>query len=112
MTGRGKILVADPTRLYDFRPRAFQRPLMRRLRLIVLSLVLWTAAPALRAQDAPSPPAPPASAAALPADVTTSHSLRVGDRALGYAATVGALPLLDAKGEKRAELAYVAYLAV
>src|SRR5690348_16764018 len=81
---------------------------MRRLDLIACCLALLVAAPAPRAEDVPKP-APAASANALPADVTTVHTLRVGDRELAYAATVGALPLSDAKGEKRADMAYVAY---
>lgn len=82
---------------------------MHRLRLIALLLVLSITAPALRAQEAPQH-APPPAAGALPADVTTSHTLRTGDRALAYTATIGTLPLMDAKGEKRADMAYVAYV--
>src|SRR5579862_6970390 len=46
---------------------------------------------------------------APPADVTTEHTLRVGNRQLAYRATAGTLPLQDDKGETTADLFYVAY---
>jgi carboxypeptidase C (cathepsin A) len=82
--------------------------------LVLLALLI---APALRAED--SPPAgghpnanAPKSAAAppaLPADATSHHTLALADRALAYSATAGALPISDAKGERKADMFYVAY---
>ena len=84
---------------------------MRRLRDIAL-LLLLAVSPAAYADDPPHPAPPPAAAAnALPADATSAHTLRLGTRDLAYSATVGALPLTDAKGEKRADMTYVAYVA-
>ncbi|MBI3512776.1 MAG: carboxypeptidase, partial [Proteobacteria bacterium] len=64
---------------------------MARITAPILLLALVAAAPALRAEEVASKSTPPA--AALPADATTGHTLRVGDRQLGYSATAGTLPL-------------------
>jgi carboxypeptidase C (cathepsin A) len=56
------------------------------------------------AHGAPSPSPDP-----LPADSTTRHSLHLGDRELAYEATAGSLPLMDVKGERKADMFYVAY---
>lgn len=47
----------------------------------------------------------------LPEPVTTSHTIRLGERSLDYAATAGTLPLRDAKGEVTAEIFHVAYVS-
>jgi carboxypeptidase C (cathepsin A) len=82
-------------------------------------LALLASAPAPRAEDAPKgAPAPHADDAAkktppphvaLPADVTTEHTLTLAGRALAYRATAGSLPISDAKGEHKADMFYVAY---
>jgi carboxypeptidase C (cathepsin A) len=64
-------------------------------------------APAPRAEDAPK--SPPPSHVPLPADVTTDHTLRLADRALAYRATAGTLPISDTKGDRKADMFYVAY---
>lgn len=45
----------------------------------------------------------------LPADATTTRTLKLKDREIAYTAIAGTLPLANAKGEKVAEMAYVAY---
>ena len=49
------------------------------------------------------------SADALPADAVTTHSITLGGRALAYTATAGTLPLTNDKGDRTAEVFYVAY---
>jgi carboxypeptidase C (cathepsin A) len=97
---------ADPCKR---RLAAAEEASMRRSTVIAVLLALLAWAP-VRAQDASHAP-PPAVSTALPAEVTTTHTVRVGGRETAYTATAGALPLLDAKGEKRAEMAFVAYAA-
>ena len=87
---------------------------MNRLRVIAVLLVLLAPLSALSAEDPPkdSPKSgPPAHATPipLPADSTTRHTLRLGDRELAYEATAGSLPLTDTKGERKADIFYVAY---
>jgi carboxypeptidase C (cathepsin A) len=50
-----------------------------------------------------------AAPASLPADAVTSHTIRLGDRELAYTATAGTLALATDKGERSAEIFYVAY---
>ncbi|WP_266158873.1 S10 family peptidase [Dyella silvatica] len=45
----------------------------------------------------------------LPADKTIHQSIRIGGRTLSYDATVGVIPVRDAKGKKIAEVVYTAY---
>ena len=45
----------------------------------------------------------------LPADAHVSQSARVGDRTLKYTATVGSLPVRDAKGNITGEVVFTAY---
>jgi carboxypeptidase C (cathepsin A) len=45
----------------------------------------------------------------LPADKTIKQTVRVGGRSLSYEATVGTIPVRDAKGKKIAEVVYTAY---
>ncbi|HXY99739.1 MAG TPA: septum formation initiator [Stellaceae bacterium] len=89
----------------------------RSLLLLASLLPLRLAAPAL-AQEAPrhAPAEKPAAAAPapspvslLPADSVTHHQVKIGDRQLGYTATAGTLPLRDDKGEKQADIFYVAF---
>src|SRR5579862_5490318 len=94
---------------------------MRRTHALVVLMTLLMAASAPRAADAPHKDAAHKDAAAKPAepaeptrvappvDVTTDHTLRVGNRQLAYRATAGTLPLQDDKGETTADLFYVAY---
>ncbi len=61
--------------------------------------------PGAGAAEAPSPQQPP-----LPADKTTSHSLRIGERELTFNATAGSIPLFDERsGAVTARLAYIAF---
>ncbi len=45
----------------------------------------------------------------LPADKTIHQSVRIGGRSLAYDATVGVIPVRDAKGKKIADVVYTAY---
>jgi carboxypeptidase C (cathepsin A) len=86
------------------------------LLLLASLLLLRLAAPAI-AQDAPrhAPAEKPAAAAAapampmLPADAVTHHQLTLAGKELSYTATAGALPLRDDKGEKQADIFYLAF---
>jgi len=51
----------------------------------------------------------PAAAQALPADAVTTHTITVDGRELAYTATAGSIALADDKGERTAEIFYVAY---
>ncbi|HEY2624011.1 MAG TPA: peptidase S10 [Dyella sp.] len=83
-----------------------------------LALAPWTVAVAADAK----PDAKPAAADAgtgdkkadvdlppLPADKTIRQSIKVGGRTLSYEATVGVIPVRNAKGKKIAEVVYTAY---
>src|ERR1700730_2167089 len=84
----------------------------------LLLLFSWTLAP--RAQDKPAHPTheaqeaakAPAAAGApgLPADAVTHHKLKLGSQEIAYTATAGLLPLRDDKGEKQADIFYVAFM--
>lgn len=97
---------------------------MQRIAFSVLAAVLaWVipvgAATAQRAEQAPrqiegskaeATKAPaPATAARLPADSRTSHTLNLAGRTLRFTATAGALPITNGSGRVLAEIAYVAY---
>jgi carboxypeptidase C (cathepsin A) len=58
-----------------------------------------------KAADHPTAPAPKA----LPADVTTHHTLELPGRTLKFRATAGAIRLTDDKGAPRADIAFIAY---
>ncbi|HEX7966984.1 MAG TPA: peptidase S10, partial [Stellaceae bacterium] len=82
--------------------------------LAVLLSLLWFAAP-VRAEDKPAPDAaakhaPASPVQLLPADAVTHHKLRLGGEEIAYTATAGTLPLRDEKGEKQADIFYVAFL--
>src|SRR5215203_2724778 len=97
---------------------------------MALVLLLFSAAPSVRAQDAaPSPsaampsgqkggasgargnPATPSAAEQhrLPPDSTTRHTLALPGRTLDFTATAGSIHLFDDKGEPQADIAYTAY---
>ncbi len=86
----------------------------RSLLLLASLLLLRLAAPAL-AQEAPrhAPAEKPAAAAPslplLPADSVTHHQIEIGGKELAYTATAGTLPLRDDKGEKEADIFYLAF---
>ena len=85
---------------------------MTRLRLLAVLLAGLAVGATARADDDPPKrerAAAPAHAGALPADATTHHTLTLGDRTLAYDVVAGSLPLSDAKGERRADIFYVAY---
>lgn len=90
---------------------------MRRRRSVLsLAALLLLATPAL-GQEAPRhpPAAKPAAAGAaatlplLPADSVTRHKLKLAGKEFGYTATAGTLPLRNDKGEKQADIFYVAF---
>jgi carboxypeptidase C (cathepsin A) len=90
------------------------RPRNSSLAALLLCLVaLGTAA---RAEDKPAAETaalPAKSAAAtplLPHDAVTHHKIRLGGEEIAYTATAGTLPLRDDKGEKQADIFYVAFL--
>jgi carboxypeptidase C (cathepsin A) len=70
-------------------------------------IALGLALPSARAEEGK-----PAATAAriLPDDAVTQHKMRVGGGEVGYTATAGTLPLRDGKGEKLADVFYVAFM--
>ena len=84
--------------------------------LAVLLCLLWPAVPASAqnqnkpAPDAAAKQAPASPPQLLPADAVTHHKLRLGNEEIAYTATAGTLPLRDDKGEKQADIFYVAFL--
>ncbi|WP_445146962.1 S10 family peptidase [Dyella sp. Tek66A03] len=83
-----------------------------------LALAPWTAAAAADAKPDAKPAAADAGAGdkkadvdlpPLPADKTIRQSIKVGGRTLSYEATVGVIPVRNAKGKKIAEVVYTAY---
>jgi carboxypeptidase C (cathepsin A) len=86
---------------------------MRRLLLSLAILLLAFPALAQEASHRPAPEKAPSAAAAplqlLPADAVTHHKLTIAGKELAYTATAGTLPLRDAKGEKQADIFYVAF---
>ncbi len=81
--------------------------------LAALLLLLAFALP-LRAEDKPAHEAAKAPAASavplLPPDAVTHHKLKLGNQEIAYTAAAGTLPLRDDKGEKQADIFYVAFL--
>lgn len=80
--------------------------------LLALSCALAAPAPAEEAAKHPPPEKPPATAAApqpLPADAVTQHKIALAGRELSYTATAGSLPLNSDKGEREADIFYVAF---
>lgn len=71
--------------------------------LLLAGLIVLPCRP-LTAADAPKPAEPP-----LPADSVTSHTMTLRGREITYTATAGTLPLTNQKGDKTAEVFYVAY---
>ncbi|HXP72962.1 MAG TPA: septum formation initiator [Stellaceae bacterium] len=71
--------------------------------------------PAAAERQRPSPGKPEAAerkasaSASLPADAVTTHSVIVDGRELAYTATAGTISLANEKGERSAEIFYVAY---
>jgi carboxypeptidase C (cathepsin A) len=79
--------------------------------LTALALLLVTPAMAAEADPKPAPAAaagidlPP-----LPADRTVSQTATIGGRAIRYQATVGTIPVRDAKGKTIGQVVYTAYV--
>lgn len=82
---------------------------LRALAVLIGCLVAGVAFADDPPKNAPAKPAATTSAATMPADVTTHHTLKLGDRTLNYDAVAGSLPLTDTKGEHKADVFYVAY---
>jgi carboxypeptidase C (cathepsin A) len=80
-----------------------------------ISVVCGLLAFAPAGAQTPPPPAQPSTPAAaqasIPADKVTEHVIGEGAARLTYTATVGTLPLTNAKGETAAKVFYVAYTA-
>jgi carboxypeptidase C (cathepsin A) len=87
----------------------------RSLSTFALLFCLLAFASPLRAEDKPAPsaaakPSAASPSALLPPDAVTHHKIRLGGEDIAYTATAGTLPLRDEKGEKQADIFYVAYL--
>ena len=78
----------------------------------IIALILAVAfAPPLFAADTPPKPAEkPVERPALPADVTSEQHVALPGRTLKYHVTAGSLPMLNAKGEHKADIFYIAYV--
>ncbi len=84
----------------------------------LLALSLAVAAPALAADPAPSKPAADKAEdskadaqAPLPDDRTIHQSVMINGKPFAYDATVGKIPVRDAKGRKIADVVFTAYIA-
>jgi carboxypeptidase C (cathepsin A) len=80
--------------------------------LALVSCALALAAPA-HADDKPpaeTKPPPAAPSQLLPRDAVTHHKIRLDGQDIAYTAIAGTLPLRDEKGEKQADVFYVAFL--
>ncbi len=84
---------------------------------LALSAPIAAQAPPAPATTVPAPAeqgtrpaaAPQAEAGRLPADVSTRHTLDLGDRSLAFTATAGSITLTSNAGKPEADIAYVAY---
>lgn len=75
-----------------------------------LLLLAWSSTAWAQPAEHKSAPTPaPAKETPLPADVVTSHTLKLAGGELAYTATAGALQLTNEKGDHTAEVFYVAY---
>jgi carboxypeptidase C (cathepsin A) len=90
---------------------------LTRLPLSSLALLFWlvTLASPLRADDKPAPDAAAKPSAAsptslLPHDAVTHHKIKLEGQEIAYTATAGTLPLRNEKGDKEADIFYVAFL--
>ena len=85
-----------------------------RLLLAGLAFLLLSPLTSALAEDAPQAHAQKSAsnqpAQPLPADATTHHTLGIAGEEIAYTAIAGTLPLTDDKGEKQAEIFYVAFL--
>jgi carboxypeptidase C (cathepsin A) len=81
------------------------------MRSVLLALLLAVPAPAFAADIKPAEPAKAESGMPpLPADRTVPQSTVIAGATVSYQATVGTLPLYDAKGKKTGEVVYTAYV--
>jgi carboxypeptidase C (cathepsin A) len=85
------------------------------LSILALLLALVALAAPLLAEDkphgdGPAKPSPTSPTALLPPDSVTHHKIKLGGQDIAYTATAGTLPLRDEKGEKQADIFYVAFL--
>src|SRR5690349_18086145 len=71
-------------------------------------IALLLALPTARADEGRAAAAP--AARILPDDAVTQHKMRIDGGEIAYTATAGTLPLRDDKGEKLADVFYVAFL--
>ncbi len=90
--------------------------MLLRASVLALSLALAAVSPAAVADDKAKPAAADKDSAAdadkqapLPADKTIHQSVMVNGKALSYDATVGKIPVYDAKGKTIAEVVFTAY---
>jgi carboxypeptidase C (cathepsin A) len=70
---------------------------------------LLLASPVLAEDKQPSSPPAKHEIAPPPADSTTHHKITLGNQELSYTALAGTLPLSDDKGEKQADIFFVAF---
>jgi len=80
------------------------------LRAVCLALLLLTTGLSPAAAETAERPAPTGGVLSLlPLPSTTTHTIRLGERALDYTATAGTLSLLAGNADVTAEIFYVAY---
>jgi carboxypeptidase C (cathepsin A) len=100
-------------------------PCRRRIALCLIAgfFLCRLALPPVHAEDAPAPAAdhrpsaaakdkehPAPAPSLLPPDAVTHHTLVLGGEEIAYTATAGTLALRDEKGEKQAEIFYIAFI--
>jgi carboxypeptidase C (cathepsin A) len=84
----------------------------RRPAAAALSLLLLLASPALADDEKPATQSvakPQTATLPPPAESTTHHQITLGDKQFAYTATAGSLAIKDDKGEKQADIFFVAF---
>jgi carboxypeptidase C (cathepsin A) len=84
----------------------------RRPAAAALSLLLLLASPALADDEKPAAQSvakPQTATLPPPAESTTHHQITLGDKQIAYTATAGSLAIKDDKGEKQADIFFVAF---
>jgi carboxypeptidase C (cathepsin A) len=84
----------------------------RRPAAAALSLLLLLASPALADDEKPATQSvakPQTATLPPPAESTTHHQITLGDKQIAYTATAGSLAIKDDKGEKQADIFFVAF---
>jgi carboxypeptidase C (cathepsin A) len=84
----------------------------RRPAAAALSLLLLLASPTLADDEKPATQSvakPQTATLPPPAESTTHHQITLGDKQIAYTATAGSLAIKDDKGEKQADIFFVAF---